>query len=393
MLNRDAPEAARPNGHVLILGPTVEWVAHVRGALTHLIPGDERYVVKAIPTLLEELAGLPRSDVPTDTFVWQDVDKELAGLVDLAYTRARAQLDDVGEKPTPGDVYAELLWILQDPPLEGLEPEWVHYLRELPRSFDELKQRRITSYRGLMAYVGVRTTRATNPGHVIVDEAQDIHPIEWEVLGRLGNSGGWTILGDLNQRRTDHTYGSWDKVAERLAIEGEGGKAPLQILERGYRSTAQIIRFANQLLPARDRSLYSLQQDGDAPTVHRTVPAKELPELTLKAANELLSRVVPGTVAIITVDLPSIRAAMTRRGWKADFGDAFTWRNGDQVLKLLPPERARGLEFDGVVVVEPAAFPENVGRKGVLYTALTRANRLLVVLHHQPLPRGLKAHP
>ncbi len=84
---------------------------------------------------------------------------------------------------------------------------------------------------------------------------------------------------------------------------------------------------------------------------------------------------------------------MTRRGWKADIGDPYTWRDGDRVLKLLPPARARGLEFDGVVVVEPAAFPENVGWQGVLYTALTRANRFLTVVHQHPLPHRMKAQP
>ena len=393
LLNSASPAAARPDGRVLILGPTAEYVAHVRTALGSLIEDSESYEVKAIPTLLEELAGLPRSDQPTESFVLQDVDQELARLVDIAYARAREQLSGVGEKPTPGDIYAELVWLLSDPPPVGLESEWVHYLRELPNSFEELRRRRVSSYRGLMAYIGARATRLPNPGHVIVDEAQDIHPIEWEALGRLGNRGGWTILGDLNQRRTDHTFGSWDEVAELLAIEDDDGRAPLQILERGYRSTAQIIRFANQLLPARDRSLYSLQQAGETPAVHRATSAKELPELTFKGAEELLARVGAGTVAIITVDPSTIRTLMTRRGWKAGFGDAFTWRNGDQTLKLLPPERARGLEFDGVVVVEPAAFPENVGRQGVLYTALTRANRFLIVVYHQPLPRGMKARP
>lgn len=113
----------------------------------------------------------------------------------------------------------------------------------------------------------------------------------------------------------------------------------------------------------------------------------------MKAAETLQARVSAGTVAIITISPTAARGALTRRGWKADVGDPFTWRNDARTLKLLPPERARGLEFDGVVVVEPADFPENVGRQGTLYTALTRANRLLTVVHHKPLPRGMKAHP
>jgi len=393
LLSDDVPKASRARGRVLLLGPTVEYVEHVRSALRKLIGDDGRYEVKAIPNLLEDLAGLPRSEVPTDTLVWEDVSPELARLVDTAYTRARAALDDVGEKPTASDLYAELLWLLQDPPAQGLEPEWVKYLRDLPSNYDDLKRRRISSYRGMMAYIGARTSRTPNPGHIIVDEAQDIHPIEWETLGRLGNAGGWTILGDMNQRRTDHTFASWDDIATLFGIEDEGGRAPVQVLQRGYRSTSQIIRFANQLLPARERALYSLQQDGESPTVQRAISANEIAETTMKAAETLQDRVGTGTVAIITMSPPSVRGALTRRGWKADEGDAFTWRAAEKALKLLPPERARGLEFDGVVVVEPADFPENVGRQGTLYTALTRANRLLSVVHFKPLPRGMKAHP
>ena len=70
--------------------------------------------------------------------------------------------------------------------------------------------------------------------------------------------------------------------------------------------------------------------------------------------------------------------------------DAFEWQKENASIRVLPPQRARGLEFDGVVVVEPADFPENFGRQGVLYTALTRANKYLTVLHNRALPKDLK---
>ena len=388
LLNAEVPAESRPRGRVLILGPTAEYVEHVQGALRKLIDDPEGYEVKSVPALLEELAGLPQSTVPTESVLWEDVSPDLARLVDLALAKAKTNLG--AERPNAKDVYAELLWLLQDPPDEGLDGEWATYLRALPATFEELRRQRVSSYRGLMAYIGVRTSQTSHPGHIIVDEAQDVHPIEWEILGRLGNTGGWTILGDLNQRRTDHTFSSWDNVATLLAIEGDDGEAPVTSLERGYRSTAQIIKFANQLLPARERILFSLQQDGEVPTVQRAGAARDLYGMTFSAAAGLLERVGTGTVAVITVDPRSVSNLMVRAGWRADIGDVQTWRNGEQVLRLLTPERARGLEFDGVVVVEPADFPENFGRQGVLYTALTRANRLLTVVHHRALPRGIK---
>ena len=59
-------------------------------------------------------------------------------------------------------------------------------------------------------------------------------------------------------------------------------------------------------------------------------------------------------------------------------------------MAVLSINEARGLEFDAVLVIEPSQFPENVGRQGPLYTALTRANRELAVLHSKPLPEKLR---
>ena len=390
LLNAEAPESAKPKGQVWILGPTAEYVKHIQGVLGQLIDRPGSYVVKDMPAVLEDLAGLPRTAIPTGSPVLADVSQELARLVDRALEKAKA--DPGKEKVEQEDAYQELLWFLQEPPSDGLDPEWVAYLRKLPPTLKELRGKNVRAYRGLLAYIAVRTMRTPDPGHVIVDEAQDIHPIEWEILGRLGNVGGWTILGDLNQRRTDHTFGSWDEVAALLAIEKEDGEAPLQVLEVGYRSTAQIIKFANQLLPTRERSLYSLQQDGEAPSVRRSASARDLYDTSFAAAEDLLDRVGSGTVAVITVNPDGFNEILRRRGWNVLPGDLYAWRQNDKNLRVLPPDRARGLEFDGVVVVEPADFPENFGRQGVLFTALTRANRLLTVVNHRALPGKMKAH-
>ena len=393
LLNSEAPESAKPKGdrHVLILGPTAEWVRHVQGALRELIDDPTRYVVQSIPALLENLAGLPESTFPTESVELQNVSLDLARLVDIALHNSKANVGD--EAPQPEDVYSELVWLRHEPPQDGLDAEWAQYLRQLPQDLKELKKRRTRAYLGLLAYIGARTMHTAEPGHVIVDEGQDIHPIEWEILGRLGNVGGWTILGDLNQRRTDHTFNSWDDVAQLLAIEDDTGRAPVRVLENGYRSTAQIIRFANQLLPARDRKLFSLQQSGEHPVVHRAGSVKNLFVDAANAALELMGKVNGGTVALIGPELDGVREFLKKRGWQSEPGDLNSWRKDDAVLRVLPPDRARGLEFDAVVVVEPGAFPENLGRQGVLYTALTRANRFLTVIHHRALPKGMKARP
>lgn len=383
----DEPDDARARGRVLIIGPTDEYVSHVGTALRKLIPDSTRFNAISLPGLLDQIAGLPRASTPTETASYLDVDLELAALVDRACARVLAASD---ASPDAAAVYSALVDFLNNPPDGVLDGEWVRYLKSLPNQYSDFRRERRRSHRGLMAYLAVKTIDPRpRYGHIIVDESQDVHPLEWEVLARFVNDGGWTILGDMNQRRTDFTFGSWDRVAERLAID-IGGRAPVQVLERGYRSTAQIIQFANQLLPASERSLYSLQRDGQAPTVRRSARASDLFTDALKAAMELQDVVGHGTTAIIAADHDGMRALLPRSGWQAERGDSSTWRNGSRALRLLPAERARGLEFDAVVVVEPAGFPELYGRKGVLYTALTRANRLLTIVHHRALPDQLK---
>lgn len=389
MLSADSPEWARPSGEVLIVGPTAEYVEHISNTLSKLIGENGKYRVLSMPDLLEELAGLARSTEPTESLSFMDVDQELARLVDEALKRAKKNIGE--EKLAAADVYAELMFLLDNPPNGVLEGEWAQYLRGLPKTYADIKRDRARRHRGLLAYIGVRTARTTNPGHVIIDEGQDVSPIEWEVLGRLGNRGGWTILGDLNQRRTDHTFSSWDEVARILAIEDEDGRAPVRVLERGYRSTAQIIAFANQLLPREDRKLFSLQQGGEVPTVVKIASGQKVVDEAVSAAIDLLGKVGRGTVAIIGSDQRAITARLASLDWKTVSAGSSIWTDGGRELRVLIPQRARGLEFDAVVVVEPADFPVNVGRQGVLYTALTRANRLLTLVHGKPLPGGLKA--
>ena len=389
LLNSWAPKESQPRGHVLLLGPTAEYVKHVKGVLRDLVDDSTRYSVRSVPSLLEELAGLPQSNIPTQSGSLQNVSQELARLIDKALANAKENSE--GEAPREADVYAELRWFVSQPPEEGLDGEWFQYLRALPETLGALRKTGVSTYRSLLAYIGVRTNRTADPGHIIVDEAQDIHPIEWEILGRLGNQGGWTILGDLNQRRTDHTFNSWNDVAELLGIEDDSGEAPLSILENGYRSTAQIIKFANQLLPSRERKLTSFQQDGEKPQITKVPSKTGIYAASMEAANDLSDEVGSGSIAVITVSPGDFRKVLVKREWQNDPADQSFWTKGGQKLRLLPPDRARGLEFDAVVVIEPADFPENFGRQGTLYTALTRANRKLTVVHNRALPQGLRA--
>ena len=85
-----------------------------------------------------------------------------------------------------------------------------------------------------------------------------------------------------------------------------------------------------------------------------------------------------------------ISDAFRNAGWsRGEFRDS--WKLGDRTIFVFHPDRARGLEFDGVVVVEPDSFPQNVGRDGVLYTSLTRATQELSVVYSGAMPKNLRA--
>jgi DNA helicase IV len=225
--------------------------------------------------------------------------------------------------------------------------------------------------------------------HVLVDEAQDVTPLEWRLLTAVNPKHSWTLLGDMNQRRSDWTYHSWTDVGVGLGITQAGQQLPPDVIERGYRTTAAIMQFAAKLLPRAQRTVDSLQSEGTPPQIHR-VKGASVHEEAVTDALRLHSAHPHGTIAIIGTDPRQTARALRLRGFTTDPHNRRRWVNNAQKIWVLSAEDARGLEFDAVVIVEPAEFPMNYGRHGLLYTSLTRANRDLVIVHRRPLPDALR---
>jgi DNA helicase IV len=216
---------------------------------------------------------------------------------------------------------------------------------------------------------GVRRTY----GHIVVDEAQDLTAMELRALARRCPRNSMTVLGDLAQATRPGAQRSWDDV---LAYLGSPEGAELAELDLGYRVPAPIIEFANQLLPeaAPDvRPSRSVREWGDAPEVVSV--EDDLSGTVERIVGELAARwtsvgvVIPEDAGVTLTSVPS------------------------GVTVVSPPE-AKGLEFDAVVVVEPARFVPTTGdehRAGLrlLYVALTRAVQTLTIVHHEPLPPPL----
>ena len=109
--------------------------------------------------------------------------------------------------------------------------------------------------------------------HIIVDEAQDVRGIEWAILNQMITSNAtWSIIGDMNQRRADYTFGSWRELIDQLET-GDADVDREEVLTTGYRSTRQIMKFADNLIDQPSRWRVDMLRNGPEVLVERT-PAK-----------------------------------------------------------------------------------------------------------------------
>jgi DNA helicase IV len=208
-------------------------------------------------------------------------------------------------------------------------------------------------------------------GHVIVDEAQDLTPMQLRSIARRAGAGSLTILGDVAQATGPVPYGSWTEVLARLP---NGDAARVEELRHAYRVPREIMDVALPLLPRIAPGLeppVSYRTGARPPRVER-VAQDDLLTAAWHVAAELAAG--DGLVAVIAPD------ELARDAPPADLWDG---------VPLLTPRAAKGLEFDHVVVVEPALVAARPQGLRELYVALTRPTRTLVVVHARPLPDAL----
>jgi DNA helicase IV len=207
--------------------------------------------------------------------------------------------------------------------------------------------------------------------HVIVDEAQDLSPMQLRMIARRARAGALTILGDVAQGTGAVAYGSWDDVLPHLP---RGDEAEVAELRHAYRVPCEIMAVALPLLdtiaPGVERPL-AYRVGGADPVVRRVEEGALLAEAYREAAR--LAR--EGLVAVIVPD-ELVEPALAHES-------AF------DSVPLLTPRAAKGLEFDHVVVVEPALVAAREQGLRELYVALTRPTTTLVVVHSRPLPPEL----
>ncbi len=227
-------------------------------------------------------------------------------------------------------------------------------------------------------------------GHVVLDEAQDLSPMQCRAVGRRCSTGSATVLGDLAQGTSATASDSWQETL--LHMGKPDGR--VRVLERGYRVPRQVVEFAARLLPAAapgvDAPVSIRASAGSLRIVETT--GKELARVLGDSCAEALE--FPGSVGVLVADDHVSRVSTALR--KRNLPHALLGGDEEERLTLVPASMAKGLEFDHVVLLEPsdiAAADEVDPRFGLrrLYIALTRAVSGLVIVHAKPLPDELAA--
>lgn len=212
-------------------------------------------------------------------------------------------------------------------------------------------------------------------GHIIVDEAQELSPMTWRLLMRRSPTRSMTLVGDPAQTSEEAGVGSWEKILEPYV----GDRFEHVALKVNYRTPAEIMELAARVLRAHDPSFTppaSVRSTGELPW--------------LRASGDDLAGAVARAVLELTPEEGRL-AVIAPRTLHEEIGAPLTGVTPGaepdltQTVVLLDPREAKGLEFDHVLVVEPALFGTSD-----LYVALTRATQRLGVIHREELPEALR---
>lgn len=226
-------------------------------------------------------------------------------------------------------------------------------------------------------------------GHVIVDEAQELSPMAWRMLFRRNPNRSMTIVGDLAQCSANWAPPSWGAVLDVFADD----RWRVAELTVNYRTPAEIMESANAVLAVAAPSMVptvAIRESGHKP-FHRMVDAERLVEQSAAATAEELNLLDEGRIAVIA---PSTLIDALADALSSLLGEHFDRQNPLAArVALVTIGDAKGLEFDGVILVEPTLMATQSARgMNDLYVALTRATQRLAIVHTMELPIELQRH-
>lgn len=327
-----------------------------------LAPGEVRERLRQTPEVRETLERV--WPVLTPAELLHDLFGSRA-LIDLA---SRKQLTDEERealyRPRQDDV-ASVAWSHDDVPLLDEARE---RLGPRPRRRRDQAEEEIRTY-----------------GHIVVDEAQDLSPMQLKMLSRRSLNGSMTVVGDIAQATGVWAHQSWDELLELLPGRRPPRRDELTI---GYRIPAPVMDLAGRVLAEAapgQKPPRSVRTAGDAPTIVQAPPG-DLLEQVVEVALAERNVVDPGNVAVIVPQslAEGVAAAFDAAG--VEYGRPA--RSGlEAQITLVPIGMVKGLELDAAVVVEPAAIVDQAAQgMRALYVACTRATKRLAVVHAEALP-------
>ena len=228
-------------------------------------------------------------------------------------------------------------------------------------------------------------------GHIVVDEVQDLSPMDLRMLDRRSLNGSMTVVGDIAQATGAWAHNDWEEILRHLPDRHPPVRHELTV---GYRIPGPLMDVAARVLAVAAPDLApprSVRGDGDPPRfVALTGEQAEKLDGLAEVVRSELEAVGTGNLAIVTTDSQAadVEDALER------FGIAYgrpTRQGLDAQVAVVPVGLVKGLEVDGAVVVEPARMVrEHAQGMRALYVALTRATRRVAIIHTEPLPRVLE---
>ena len=227
-------------------------------------------------------------------------------------------------------------------------------------------------------------------GHIVIDEVQDLTPMQLKMAARRSLGGSMTIVGDIAQATGPLAPDDWDDVLAHLPDR----KPPRVIgLSVGYRIPGQIMDLATKVMAEATpglRAPESVRVGEVGPSIVRAPSRDELAS-TVRREVEALQAAIPGaSLGVVAPDsmLPELSDALNAAG--IDHGTA-TRTGLDAGVTLVPVSVVKGLELDGVVVVEPSRIVSDIEHgMRALYVALTRSTQRLTVVHADDLPAAMR---
>ena len=328
----------------------------------HLTP-DERQV-------LQRPAGAPwtESDVPL-----LDEAAELLGELDAAAGRGLAQQ----EQDRARDL-ANARQTLVNMQAAGVDPLM---------SAEELAEQNREQEARLSAAERATSDRTWAFGHIVVDEAQELSPMQWRLLVRRCPLKSFTIVGDIAQTSSVAGANSWQGALAPMF----GDRWQLEELTVNYRTPSQIAEAAVRMANAAGLvvSAPKAVREGRWSPIVDEVEAGSVVSRLVEVLPEELEALDGGLLAVIADGdlLPEATAAL-----RAVYGRRIGSGAGsyEQDIVVISPREAKGLEFDGVVVLEPSMMLNHEhGKVGDLYVAMTRATQRLRLIAAQPVPAGI----